>query len=106
MWSRLTVVVRQLSHPQVRFRLLVLLRPICFSQIWSWAMDELGCSMVRKKAELTKRFSAVVHRSRQCSHLHRRESSALLVGGCVVVVLAGAGVSAGRAVAVSCCWRR
>lgn len=27
MWSRLTVVVRQLTHPQVKFKLLVDLRP-------------------------------------------------------------------------------
>lgn len=36
MWSRLTVVVRQAFHWQVKFRLLVLLRPTCFSQMCSW----------------------------------------------------------------------
>jgi hypothetical protein len=35
MWSRLTVVVRQFPHWQVRFRLLVLLRPTWRSQTWS-----------------------------------------------------------------------
>jgi hypothetical protein len=38
MWSRFTVVVRQLPHWQVKFKLLVLLRPTWRSQTWSWLM--------------------------------------------------------------------
>lgn len=38
MWSRFTVVVRQLPHWQVKLRLLVLLRPTWRSQTWSWLM--------------------------------------------------------------------
>lgn len=37
MWSRLTVVVLQSPHWQVRFRLLVLFRPTWRSQMCSWA---------------------------------------------------------------------
>jgi hypothetical protein len=38
MWSRFTVVVRQVPQAQVKFKLFVLLRPTCRSQIWSCVM--------------------------------------------------------------------
>jgi hypothetical protein len=87
--------------------LFVLLRPICFSQMCSWQNDndQLG-GPENVWVELTKRFSAVVHLSRQPSHLHRRESSPLLVGNVaaveLVVVLAAESVSTVREGAVSC----
>lgn len=74
MWSRLTVVVLHEFHPQVRFRLFVLFRPTCFSQM---------CS---------KRASAEVHLSEHLSHWQDRLSSAAMAGrgASDAVVLAGA----------------
>ena len=49
MWSRLTVVVRQLDHPQVRLRLLVLLRPTWRSHTCSYAQLAIPSQHMRER---------------------------------------------------------
>ena len=63
------MVVRHEFQPQVRFKLFVLLRPTCLSQMWS------------------KRASAEVHLSVHLSHWQDRLSSALAVVVVAVVVV-------------------
>lgn len=69
MWSRLTVVVRHAPHWQVRFRLLVLLRPTWRSHTWSCRGLVLVVSSSRERG---RRWWSNLHRALQrCRIAHR-----------------------------------